>query len=228
MTLRSGRPALLGSADSGTSRKDPIHLATLDLGPEAMGTVGKIWKFRLFFQRVSNEAQDCFLRESNDTESIDSGVQQMRMEYMDSGSEPHSTRIQVGNVLWWRWRGYSNYEMQMCQWGKLDEQVTANAHLGRSLSNDTYQGGSGGASGTQVADKEYVSYWKEFNVSHPGTGGVWRQSDFKNPESLTGMVCSPIPVYVCTGIYARWGGGGGFVGDIFSGTVDHVCCRKHI
>ena len=220
--------------DSGVSRKDPIHLATLDLGQEAMGTVDnpRFWKFRvvLFRESATKRRIKLLAREYGDTGKwLDSGVQQMRMEYMDSTSKTLTQHeYKWGTSYGGNGAGYSNYEMQMCQWGKLDEQVTDSAYLGKYLSSDSYQNGSGGSGGTQVADHEYVSYWKEFNVSHPGTGGVWRQSDFKNPESLTGMVCSPIPVYVCTGIYARWGGGGGFVGDTFSGTIDHTFAVENI
>jgi hypothetical protein len=221
--------------DTSVGQKDVEHLATLDLGPDAMGTTDNpiFWKFRLIlWQEGVLEMVKLLARPYGSSGAWQaSGSFSVRSHALSSGSDfSNATQHE------YKWstsyggeeKGYSRFAMQMCQWGKLDEQVTDDAWNGKYLSSDSYQGGSGSSSGTEVADHEYVSYWKEFNVSHPGTGGVWRQASFSNPTSLTGMVCSPTPTYVCTGIYARWGGGGGFVGDTFSGTVDHTYAVENI
>ena len=219
--------------DSSISRKDPIHLATIDLGSEAMGTADapRFWKFRVVLWQETSTKQKIKLlaREYGSRGAwLESPACDMRGLYLGDLHSATQHEYKWGTSYGGEEKAFSLYGMQMCQWGKLDEQVTDNAWDGQYLSSDSYQGGSGTASGTQVADHEYVSYWKEFNVSHPGTGGIWRQSNFKNPTSLSGMVCSPIPVHVCTGIYARWGGGGGFVNDTFSGTVDHTYAVENI
>ena len=49
-----------------------------------------------------------------------------------------------------------------------------------------------------------------------------------NPDDLPGLVCAPTPVYVTGNIHARWGGGGGFKGDLYKGTIDHAYAVENI
>ena len=81
---------------------------------------------------------------------------------------------------------------------------------------------------TPATDHEYVAHWREFNVSYYGCGSRWHMGTMDNPAELPGLVCAPTPVYVTNNIYARWGGGGGFIGDQFTGTIDHSYAVENI
>ncbi len=52
--------------------------------------------------------------------------------------------------------------------------------------------------------------WIDFRIA--GTSNL-AQIGYSAGQDMTGRACSPNPVYVYRGISARWGGGGGFVGD---------------
>lgn len=75
---------------------------------------------------------------------------------------------------------------------------------------------------------EYLAHWREFYVSYIGTGTGWSQASPSNPIDLAGLPTSSQRAYVTNGIYARWGGGGGFQGDQFTGTIDHTHAVENI
>jgi hypothetical protein len=81
---------------------------------------------------------------------------------------------------------------------------------------------------TPATNHEYLAMWREFNVSYYGCGSRWNVGTMDNPGELPGLVCAPTPVYVTNNIYARWGGGGGFIGDQFAGTIDHSYAVENI
>ena len=214
-----------------TISSSPVYLlSSIELPENAMGSVESpiFWEFRLAlyatYEKTDRPQVRCKLL-AREYGSSGKWLESEMTHYVASFAI--SPRINVtqheystGSDYGGNRTGWTKYPMQWCQWGKLDEQVTDSAYNGKGL--------FGSGSGTTIADHEYVSYWKSFNVSHIGTGSNWKQADFNNPHSLSGMICSPIPVYVYTGIYARWGGGGAFMFDMFEGSIDHTYAVENI
>jgi len=122
--------------------------------------------------------------------------------FIKTSSESFTTRDMAGYVAAASYDGAEYYDTQSCGWGVIDS--------------------------TPADDHEYMALWKEFNVSHTGTGGYWRQTGASNPEELSGMVCSSGPAYVTGGIHAKWGGGGAFRADVFNGTIDHTYAVENV
>lgn len=58
--------------------------------------------------------------------------------------------------------------------------------------------------------------WREVAVRGNADLG---HMDFVSPDDMRGRICDPNRTYVSSGIYARWGGGGGFQGDRFDGDL---------
>jgi len=63
---------------------------------------------------------------------------------------------------------------------------------------------------TGVASR--MSRWVEMGVKGSDD---YRQHEFTNPDDLRGRICDSSPAPLNDGVYARWGGGGGFEADQF-------------
>ena len=126
-------------------------------------------------------------------------------EYLKSSLVTLPTRITDRSTSGLIGTGPFYTDVQRCRWGMLDPWIDGTA-----------------------GSYECSQYWREFFVSYYGSGATWNQIGMDNPDELPGRPCATTPVYVTKGIYARWGGGGGFIGDEFTGTVDHTYAVENV